>query len=535
MKSMCLSARRELLLSVRQKYHKAGWQEKGKILDGFVAATDYDRKYAIRLLSSDIELTVKPVKRLTSQKYDGQVLQALLFVWHTANQICSKRLAPFLPTLVEAMERHGHLRLPGDVRTRLLEISPATIDRLLRQEREKQNLAVTTTRPGSLLKHQIKVRTFADWDDVVPGFLEADLVAHCGGNTNGAFLNTLTLVDIATGWLECMPLLRKSADDVIDGLRVADELLPFTVQGLDTDCGSEFINHELLDYCEDRFITFTRARTHRKNDQAHVEEKNGSVVRRLVGYDRFEGRKAWEALAHLYRVLRKYVNYFQPSLKLIEKERQGAKVSKKYDKAQTPYQRILLSEHISQARKDSLTEEYLGLDPVDLLTQLEMLQDQLWQYSWSKSGNAEICSNDISEDDVDAHAGISKENIRTNRYYHTNKKKKAVLRTWRTRKDPFENVWDEIRLRLELIPEMTAKDTIGWLMKKYPDQYNFGQVRTLQRRFSEWRQEQLSQEARLRALMLNEQSDSIPMAAIAKTLTGNFDNEHGEAKRNLLV
>ena len=134
MKSMCLSARRELLISVRQKYHKAGWQEKGKILDGFVAATDYDRKYATRLLSSDIELPVKPVKRLTSQKYDGQVLQALLFVWHTANQICSKRLAPFLPTLVEAMERHGHLRLPVDVRTRLLSISPATIDRLLRPE-----------------------------------------------------------------------------------------------------------------------------------------------------------------------------------------------------------------------------------------------------------------------------------------------------------------------------------------------------------------------------------------------------------------
>ena len=148
------------------------------------------------------------------------------------------------------------------------------------------------------------MRTFADWDDVTPGFVEADLVAHCGGNTNGAFLNTLVLVDICTGWLECMPLLRKSAQDVIDGLRVADELLPFIMQGLDTDCGSEFINYDVLDYCEDKHITFTRARTHRKNDQAHVEEKNGSVVRRLVGYDRFEGRKAWEALAQLYRVLR---------------------------------------------------------------------------------------------------------------------------------------------------------------------------------------------------------------------------------------
>ncbi len=533
MKSMCLSARRELLISVRLKYRKAGWKDKGRILDGFVAATDYDRKYAICLLRGNTEISVEPVKRLTSQKYDEQVLQALLFVWHTANQICSKRLVPFLPALVEAMERHGHLRLPADVRTRLLSISPATVDRLLRPEREKVKLGVTTTRPGNLLKHQIKVRTFADWDDVVPGFLEADLVAHCGGNTNGAFLNTLTLVDIATGWLECMPLLRKSANDVIDGLRVADELLPFAIQGIDTDCGSEFINYDLLDYCEDRLITFTRARTHRKNDQAHVEEKNGSVVRRLVGYDRFEGRKAWEALAELYRMLRKYVNFFQPSLKLIKKERCGAKVSKKYDKARTPYQRILLSKHISQVRKDSLTEEYQDLDPVDLLTQLEALQDQLWQYAWSKSGNAVAPSVVVSKDDLDAHSGDTPpEHTRVNRYYHTNKKKKGtVLRTWRTRKDPFENSWDEIRLRLELIPEMTARETIGWLMKKYPDQYNVGQIRTLQRRFAEWRQEQLSQEARLRAIMFAEQSDLLPLAAIAENVTGNLAPEQGEATR----
>lgn len=163
------------------------------------------------------------------------------------------------------------------------------------------------------------------------------------------------LVDIATGWLECLPLLRKSAGDVIDGLRVADDLLPFPLQGVDTDCGSEFINYDLLDYCEERQITFTRARTHRKNDQAHVEEKNGSVVRRLVGYDRFEGRKAWEALGQLYRVLRQYINFFQPSLKLVAKERRGAKVSKKYDLAKTPYQRVCSSEHISAQHKDQLT------------------------------------------------------------------------------------------------------------------------------------------------------------------------------------
>ncbi|WP_262967407.1 integrase catalytic domain-containing protein, partial [Methylobacter psychrophilus] len=230
------------------------------------------------------------------------------------------------------------------------------------------------------------------------------------------------LVDIATGWLECIPLLRKSAKDVIDGLRIVDELLPFPMQGLDTDCGSEFINYELLDYCEDRQITFTKARTHRKNDQAHIEEKNGSVVRRLVGYDRLEDRKAWEALVQLYRVLRKYITYFQPSLKLIGKERCGAKVSKKYDSAKTPYQRVLLSEHISQANKDLLTHEYEAIDPVNMLNQLEILQDQLWTFSWNKNGKAETHVADCAADNVGDQEPVKPvENTPVSRYYRTNK------------------------------------------------------------------------------------------------------------------
>ena len=280
----------------------------------------------------------------------------------------------------------------------------------------------------------------------------------------------------------------------------------FTVQGLDTDCGSEFINYDLLDYCEDRQITFTRARTHRKNDQAHVEEKNGSVVRRLVGYDRFEGQKSWEALARLYQVLRKYINFFQPSLKLIEKERQGAKVSKKYDRAKTPFQRILLSDHISPEKKNLLTKEYETLDPVYLLAQLESLQDKLWKFSWNKSGimtekltvTTDVIATQVNPEVV--------EPVSESRYYHTSKKIdfRKSPRTWRTRKDPFEKVWDEIRLRLELMPETTAKQIIEWLMSKYANQFSIGQTRTLQRRIAEWRQQQESQEEKLRVLMLND-------------------------------
>ena len=504
MKLMSLTARRELLAGVRKKYRGACWADKVKILDGFVAATDYERKYATHLLNG-AALPAVSKKRPISQKYNEQMRQALLSVWHAANQICSKRLVPFLPQLVTAMEHHGHLRLPDGVRARLLRISPATVDRILRPEREKIRRGVATTRPGNLLKHQIQVRTFADWDDVTPGFVEADLVAHCGGNTNGAFLNTLVLVDICTGWLECMPLLRKSAQDVIDGLRVADELLPFIMQGLDTDCGSEFINYDVLDYCEDKHITFTRARTHRKNDQAHVEEKNGSVVRRLVGYDRFEGRKAWEALAQLYSVLRMYVNYFQPSLKLIAKERQGAKVSKKYDSAKTPFQRILLSEHISQEKKDRLTMEYDALDPVKLLAQLETLQDGLWKYSWHKTGRVDANNVITKEELIDQ--GIAQPGVpaNPNRFYRASKKTdlRSAPRTWRTRVDPFANSWDEIRLRLELTPEIVAREIIQWLMEKYPGEYSMGQTRTLQRRIAEWREEQISHVKKLRALMVN--------------------------------
>jgi len=197
------------------------------------------------------------------------------------------------------MERHGHLRITEEIRGKLLKVSPATVDRRLQNERLRHTGGVSNTKTGALLKNQIQVRTFADWDDVSPAFFEVDLVAHCGGDPSGAFLNTLTKVDVASGWLECMQLIKKSASNVIGGINVARKLMPFDLKGLDTDGGSEFINYELLDYCESNQITFTLARTHKKNDQAFVEEKNGSVVRRLVGYNRYQGMKAWEALAML--------------------------------------------------------------------------------------------------------------------------------------------------------------------------------------------------------------------------------------------
>lgn len=225
-----------------------------------------------------------------------------------------------------------------------------------------------------------------------------------------------------------------------------------------------------------------------------------------MGYDRFEGRKAWEALASLYRVLRQYVNFFQPSMKLLSKERCGGKVSKTYDRAKTPYQRVLLAEHIGPQQKERLAQEYDSLDPVRLLAQLEKLQDKLWQYSWNKHGKIRAEEQEAFNGENKAHEIVSSElanNARSDRYYRHCKRidRRTLPRNWRTRKDPFENAWDEVRLRLELKPELTAKDIIDWLMGKYPGQHPHGQIRTLQRRIAQWRLESQNQEEKLRELL----------------------------------
>ena len=505
-KIMSLSARREMLLGVRERYLSAKRPERTKILDGFVAATGYDRKYAVVLLRKKGTIqegkTVKPKTRLGAQIYDDQFRHVLIKIWNTANQVCSKRLVPFIPDLVVAMERHGHLRVSEELRRKLMTVSAATVDRILQPERSRQSLGLSQTKAGTLLKNKVQVRTFADWNNVIPGFFEVDLVAHCGDDPSGSFLNTLVMVDISTGWLECMPLMKKSAADVINGFNVARSLMPFPLLGLDTDGGSEFINYEVLDYCESNEITFTRSRAYKKNDQAFVEEKNGSVVRRLVGYDRFEGPKAWSALAKFYGLLRKYVNFYQPSVKLIKKTRTGAKISKKYDKALTPYQRILISTHVSQDVKDELQTVYLTLDPVSMMAQLKVLQRHLMSFAWNINGINEPVSQGAIEEKtaLTALKATAQEQLAYFRFEKP-KDKRSLPRTWRTRKDPFEQVWDEIKFKLELEPHSTAREIIEWLSGHYPNQYNLNQVRTLQRRISSWRLRDKSYQAKLTELM----------------------------------
>jgi hypothetical protein len=284
-------AKREVLLQIAPRYREASSALKEVILDEFVATTGYARKYAIRLLNHpvDIKLTIE---RPRLPRYGSEVQQALHLTWTAANHICAKRLIPFLPTLVEALERHGHLQLSEECRNQLLSMSPATADRMLRPYRKQERRGISTTRSGTLLKKQIPIRTFQDWNEVKPGFLEADLVAHCGTQAEGSFLYTLTLTDVATGWTECLPLLNRGQEAVVAALRRAQQLLPFPILGIDTDNGAECINLELLAYCEQEHITFTRGRPQKSNDQCYVEQKNGQIVRQVVGYDRLVGELA---------------------------------------------------------------------------------------------------------------------------------------------------------------------------------------------------------------------------------------------------
>jgi len=233
---MSLSTRKELIEHICDRYRRVSRPEKKVILNELMAVTGYKRKYAISLLNQ-IKITPKPkIKRVRNSKYGELVREALVTLWYAANRICSKRLVPFLPELLEKMEEKEHLSLSAEVRVNLLKISAATVDRLLRDKKSQVNpRGINTTRPGSLIKKHIKVRTFADWNEVTPGFMEADLVAHCGDSSEGQFLNTLVLTDIASTWTECLPLLQRGEADVVAAVKIAEQLMPFSFLGLDTD------------------------------------------------------------------------------------------------------------------------------------------------------------------------------------------------------------------------------------------------------------------------------------------------------------
>jgi hypothetical protein len=489
---MSLQAKKELIYRMRWQYAEADRKGKTEIIDGVIAATGYHRKYAIAALR-------KPVQRLRALRkpqkvYDDNVREVLVQIWNAANQICSKRLAPFIPEFLEALERFGHLAISTEVREKLLSMSPATIDRILKNERSKRPYGRSTTRPGNLLKQRIKVKTFADWNEAEPGFFEGDLVAHCGERVDGSFLNTLVLTDISSCWTEFAPLLRKSDADVTAAMTAIRAVLPITMLGVDTDNGSEFINEELFNYCEREQITFTRSRPYKKNDQAHVEQKNGNLIRRTVGYDRFEGVDSWNRLMELYRILRLYINFFQPSCKLLKKVRTGSRVSKQYDKAQTPYRRLMGSEKVTAECKRKLTELYSTLDPIALFEQIAKLQAQLLATAVDGSAEAPPGSNSASlptlvlyqEETSDLHTLKPLTGKRTYR------KRKPHSRQ-RTRKDPLEGAAERARQIFEADHCITGAALLKKLQEEFPDKFTGAELKTVQRRLAAWRREKINE------------------------------------------
>jgi hypothetical protein len=372
---MTLAVRAELTKVVRRRYLAAAGAEKRRILDEFIAVTGYHTKSAIRALNAAPVIKRKQT-RIRPSLYDEASRAALIVMWEASDRICGKRLRALLPVLLTALERNGHLRLNEPLRQKILAMSASTIDRLLRVPRSTTR-SKKRRRPIPELRRRVPVRTFADWKEPLPGGMEMDCVAHCGDANSGSYVTSLVLTDIASGWTEAAPLVVREKGLLVETLDRIRQGLPFALRALDVDNGSEFINESLIEYCLSHGIELTRSRPWRKNDQAWIEQKNGAVVRKLLGYRRFQGIAAAQAITRLYGASRLFVNFFQPSFKLAEKHREGTQVSKRYHPPQTPCDRLLEAESLPEAAKIKLREVAGSLDPLKLLEEMRAVQAYL--------------------------------------------------------------------------------------------------------------------------------------------------------------
>jgi len=333
-----MRTRKEITKVTRQRYQKASRKEKSKILDEICEVTGWHRKHATRVLNEPV---VPPKKRSSKQfvspketrgrkpLYTDEALATLRKIWAVLDCPCGKRLVAVMGETLDSLLRFGEINIEKTTYDLLCRVSPATCDRLLAHDRKKVLLkGRSTTKPGSLLRTQIPVRTFAEWNEKYPGFLEIDLVAHCGTSVSGEYINSLDATDVATGWTETRAIINKAAVHTVSAIEVVKNNLPFPLLGIDSDNGSEFINSILFRYCKENKITFTRSRPNKKNDCCYVEGKNWHVIRKLIGYDRYEGQRAVDLLNEIYDLLRLFTNFFSPQQKLIDKVREGAKVTK---------------------------------------------------------------------------------------------------------------------------------------------------------------------------------------------------------------
>ena len=359
--------------AIRDRYKKATKQEKTIILQEFCSVCGYNRKYAIRILNNSKKNKWQKKSVGCKPKYSSEeFITALKNIWKATDYICSKRLKAAIPLWLPYYES-TYGSISKEIKLKFESISPATIDRLLKHVRLRSNKGLTGTKPGSLLKSQIPIRTH-NWDINKPGFMEADTVAHCGNSLSGDFIWSLTMTDIHTGWTENRAVWNKGAKGVLTQIKNIEEALPFSLKGFDCDNGSEFLNYHLLNYftSNGNKTNFTRSRPYKKNDNAHVEQKNWTQVRHLFGYDRLETESLVKPMNDLYaNEWSCYNNLFRPSQKLIEKTRINSKYKRKYDIPKTPYLRVMESEHISEQKKEALKKMYQNLNPFELKTKIE--------------------------------------------------------------------------------------------------------------------------------------------------------------------
>jgi hypothetical protein len=488
--------------AAHQRYGGLSAAGKKALVDELVVITGYHRKSVLRALnrrpiSADGDGISGEPQRHHRCRYGPEVMEALVPLWEASDRLCGKRLQALLPLLLESLERHGHLALDPEVREKLLTISSATIDRLLAPVRKMSpgNGWRRPPRARSAVQRRTPVRTFNGWGEVKEaGWLEIDLVAHCGKWMEGRFLWSLVATDMATGWSECLPLLNRDGASVMAALRMLEELLPFSLRGIDVDNDGAFLNAPLEQWCEKHQprIELTRSRAYQSNDQAWVEQKNGMLIRRVVGYQRLEGLGAAELLGELYGALRLFTNLYQPSFKLKETIREGAKLKRRHYPPRTPQERLLALSQLRVAQRKALEELQRSSDPVALLETVRRCQASLASLLAGQENHEQRPRTGALDPEQ-----ASKELRSLNRFLSNlqllwqesqplPEPKQKRLYTPR-RRTLFAEHQEQIEQWLESEACMNAAEILRRLMALAPGRYHEGQLRSMERRVKEWR------------------------------------------------